>query len=118
MADRVAVVVDDLLFGSKVVEIVRAAGHDPALVSDVDGLVELLAAEDVAAIVADLNEDGAEQAEAIADARPAGVPVLASFPHVDPEVRAVALEAGLDQVVPRSRLSREGGALLQALLDD
>jgi DNA-binding response OmpR family regulator len=118
MADRVAVVVPDLLFGSKVVEIVKEAGHDPALVPDVDGLVELIAAEDLAAIVADLSQDGVETAEAIADARPAGVPVLACFAHVEPEVRAVALEAGLDQVVPRSRLAREGGALLQALLDD
>lgn len=114
---RIAVVVPDLLFGSQAVEIVKAAGHDPELTSDIDGLVDLLAQEDFAAIVADLSVDGVERAEAIADVRPAGVPVLACFPHVDPEVRAVALEVGLDQVVPRSRLAREGGTLLNALLD-
>lgn len=115
---RIAVVVPDLLFGSQAVEMVRAAGHDPALVPDIDGLVELLAAEDFAAIVADLSLDGVERAEAIAEIRPAGVPVLACFAHVEPEVRAVALEVGLEQVVPRSRLAREGGVLLNALLDD
>ncbi|WP_210493752.1 hypothetical protein [Patulibacter sp. SYSU D01012] len=115
---RVAVVVPDLMFGSQAVELVRAAGHEPLLVPDVDGLARLLAEDDVGAIVADLSVDGAETAEDIADVRPPGVPVLASFAHVEPEVRAVALEVGLDQVVPRSRLAREGGALLNALLED
>ncbi len=113
---RVAVVAPDLLFGSKLLETLKGADFDPVLVPDVAGLIETLAAEDVAAIVADLSVDGTERAEALAEARPDGVPVLACFAHVEPEVRAVALEAGLDQVVPRSRLAREGGALLQALL--
>lgn len=115
---RIAVVVPDPAFGSQAVQIVQDAGHDPELTPDVDGLVDLLAAEDFAAIVADLSVDGVERAEAIAEHRPAGVPVLAAFPPGDPEVRAVALEVGLEQVVPRSRLVGEGGALLNALLDD
>jgi DNA-binding response OmpR family regulator len=114
---RIAVVVPDPDFGSRAVEIVKDAGHDPELTPDVDGLVDLLAAEDFAAVVADLSVDGVESAEALADVRPDGVPVLACFPPSEPDVRAVAVEVGLDQVVPRSRLEREGGALLNALLD-
>jgi DNA-binding response OmpR family regulator len=115
---RIAVVVPDPEFGSQTVKIVQDAGHDPELTTDIDGLVELLAAEDFAAIVADLSVDGVEWAEALADVRPDGVPVLACFPPIEPDVRAVALEVGLDQVVPRSRLAREGGTLLNDLLDD
>jgi DNA-binding response OmpR family regulator len=115
---RIALVVPDPTFGSTAVDIIKDAGHDPELTADIDGLVELLAAEDFAAIVADLSVDGVERAEALADVRPDGVPILVAFPPAEPDVRAVALEVGLDQVVPRSRLEREGGALLNALLDD
>lgn len=115
---RIAVVVPDPEFGAETVQIFKDAGHDPELTTDIDGLVELLAGEDFAAIVADLSVDGVEWAEALADVRPDGVPVLACFPPVEAEVRAVALEVGLDQVVPRSRMAREGGQLLNVLLDD
>lgn len=116
--ERVAVLAEDLIFGSKALEIVKAAGFDPVLVADVEGLAAVDAEDPVAAIVADLNSDGVALAEQLADLRPPGVPVLACFPHVEPEVRAVALEAGLEQVVPRSRFVREGGDLLTALLAD
>ena len=43
-------------------------------------------------------------------------PVLACYAHVDPEARERALAAGLDIVVPRSRLNREAAALLERLL--
>ena len=44
-----------------------------------------------------------------------GVRVLGFFAHVEPEVRERALAAGFDQVVPRSRMHREGPALVAAL---
>jgi hypothetical protein len=115
---RVAVLVPDLLFGSRALEIVQAAGYDGVLVVDVDQLSEVDAEDPVGAIVADLSSDGVARAEELADVRPPGVPVLACFAHVEPEVRTVALEAGLEQVVPRSRFVREGGELLKALLAD
>ena len=38
-----------------------------------------------------------------------------TFAHVQPEVRDAALAAGLDLVVPRSRMHREGAALVARL---
>lgn len=113
---RVAVLAADLLFGSQAIEIVEAAGHDGVIAEDLDALTAVDAEDPVDAIVVDLTSDGVERAESLADARPPGVPVLGCFAHVEPEVRAAALDAGLDQVVPRSRFVREGGALLDGLL--
>ncbi len=115
---RVAVLSADLLFGSQAVEIVQAAGYDGVIAEDLEALTAVDAEDPVDAIVVDLTSDGIERAEDLADARPPGVPVLACFAHVEPEVRAAALEAGLDQVVPRSRFVREGGGLLDGLLAD
>ncbi len=113
---RVAVLASDLLFGTQAVEIARAAGHDGVQVDDLDALAAVDAEDPVDAIVVDLTADGVERAEDLADARPPGVPVLACFAHVEPEVRSAAIELGLDQVVPRSRFVREGGDLLNGLL--
>ena len=43
---------------------------------------------------------------------------LGFFAHVQPEVRERALAAGFDQVVPRSRMAREGAQLVDGLLAD
>jgi hypothetical protein len=45
-----------------------------------------------------------------------GVPVLGYYSHVDAETKARAEAAGLAQVVPRSRMSRELPDLVAALL--
>lgn len=113
---RIAVLAADLLFGSQAVEIVEAAGYDGVVAADLDALATVDAEDPVDAIVVDLTSNGVERAEELADARPPGVPVLACFAHVEPEVRAAALDAGLDQVVPRSRFVREGGDLLATLI--
>jgi DNA-binding NarL/FixJ family response regulator len=46
----------------------------------------------------------------------AGVRTLGFYAHVDPETRQRALDAGFDQVVPRSRMAREGVELVRRLL--
>jgi hypothetical protein len=94
---RVAALIPDLLFGSKVQGVLAQAGHDVDLVSpDVDGVALLEA----------LRGDGALE----------GVRTLATYSHVDADTRARALEAGFDLVVPRSRMMREGGDLLVGLV--
>lgn len=114
-AGRLVAWVPDLLFGSKVVELFGAAGYEVVLRSELADAAD--EARDAVAIVADLTHEGAQRAEDLAAQRPIGVPVLACFAHVEPEVRAAADEAGLEQVVPRSRLVREGPALLAGLLE-
>jgi hypothetical protein len=105
---RVVAISTDLLLGSKVEAMLKAAGHEvvlsPSLASaSLDG-VEL--------IVADLD---AESPEALVGL---DVPVLGYYSHVNVEVRKAAEAAGVDTVVPRSRMSRELVTLAAGLLDD
>jgi hypothetical protein len=112
---RVVAFTGDLLFGSNVVGALRAAGHEPALVSDLDSLrSEVRSAE---LLIVDLTFDAAERIEHVRLARPPGLPALAFYSHVETDVRERADQSGLfDLVVPRSRMAREGAALVDRLL--
>jgi CheY-like chemotaxis protein len=126
---RVVALIPDLLFGSRVQGQLVAAGHEVELVGDSGRVRERLAAAvrqegddaaaavlvvdltnpdlDGAALVRELNDDGTLN----------GMSTLGFFAHVDPAVRERALAAGFDQVVPRSRMAREGGALISRMID-
>jgi hypothetical protein len=110
---RVVVFVPDLLFGSSVMEGLRAAGHEPVLVGDADALHRELPGSQV--VVVDLTSDPDDRIEVVRGGLPGGVPSLGFFSHVEPEVREKALVAGFDLVVPRSRMAREGTALVERL---
>jgi hypothetical protein len=102
---RVAAVIPDLLFGSRVKGALEAAGHEVQLVATAEGT------DGADVLVVDLMADRVD-VEALA-ARPART--LGFFAHVEPAVRERALAAGFDQVVPRSRMAREGGELVSRL---
>jgi hypothetical protein len=99
---RVALLCPDLLFGSKLRGALSAAGH------------EVVAPDDPADVqVVDLTADPEERLGA---ARTGELPTLAFYSHVEVDVRRQAEEAGVDRVVPRSRMAREAAALVEALL--
>jgi hypothetical protein len=98
---RVAAIVPDLFFASKVKETLTAAGHEVAIVSG-----ELPAAD---LLVVDLDAAGPVGA-------PSGMPRLGFYSHVDVDTRQRAEEAGFDLVVPRSRMSRDMPELVARLL--
>lgn len=94
---RVAVVVPDLLFGSRVQGGVQAAGH------------ELVAADaDPDLVIADV--------EVVDPADVPGPRRLGFYPHVQPDLKRRAEDAGFDLVVPRSRIARELPDLVERLL--
>lgn len=62
-------------------------------------------------IVADLDGEKPEALVAL------GIPVLGYYSHVDVETRAAAEAAGVDLVVPRSRMARELPQLAERLLN-
>jgi len=107
---RVVAWIPDLLFGSNVVGSLSAAGHQVQLVSELG-----LAAPDADVLVVDLTSDVDERLERIAALPRGGARTLAFYSHVETEVRERAEHAGLDLVVPRSRMAREGGALVERL---
>jgi hypothetical protein len=111
---RVALYIPDLLFGSNVLGSLRSAGHEPVLAGDLESLRRELAAADV--LIVDLTFDAAERIDQVRLLRRPGVRTLAFYSHVETEVRERAEHAGLDLVVPRSRMAREGPALVERLL--
>jgi hypothetical protein len=98
---RVALVCPDLLFGSRVEEALRAAGHE--VTRSTDG---------ADAVVVDLTAEGIDLAELAAE----NAPTVGFYPHVDVDTRRRALEAGFDVVVPRSRMARETAAVVEKAL--
>ena len=111
---RIVAFVPDLLFGSNVVGALRAAGHEPVLLSDAATLPESLIGAD--ALVVDLTADPADRIEQVRRGRRPEVPVLAFYSHVESNVRTQAQDAGFELVVPRSRMAREGATLVERLM--
>src|SRR5579875_1919375 len=111
---RVVALIPDLLFGSNVVGALGAAGHETVLVSDRDGLRRELERAD--ALVVDLTADADERIAHVSAVPHDGVKTLAFYSHVEADVRAQAEQAGFDLVIPRSRMAREGAALIERLL--
>jgi hypothetical protein len=103
---RVLAISSDLLLGSKVEAMLRAAGHE---VTMAPGLTAAqLDGTDL--IVADLD---AESPEALAATE---IPVLGYYSHVDIETKQRAEAAGIDLAIPRSRMARELPELAAKLL--
>ena len=111
---RVVAVFDDLLLGSNVLGMLRAGGFEATL-SGADArpdgaaalIVDLGAASfDGVAIVERLRGEGE-----LGETRTLGV-----YSHVDADTKRRAEAAGFDLVVPRSRMAREGAALVERLL--
>jgi hypothetical protein len=103
---RVLAVAADLMLGSKVEATLSAAGHEVVLSpslqeASLDG-VELL--------VADLEVENPQALVGL------GIPVLGYYSHVDVATREAAEAAGVDLVVPRSRMARELPDLVKRLL--
>lgn len=105
---RVVAISTDLLLGSKVEGMLSAAGHEVTLARS----IQEADLEGVELAVADLDAGEAEPLVGL------GFPVLGYYSHVDVATREAAEAAGVDLVVPRSRMARELPALADKLLND
>jgi DNA-binding response OmpR family regulator len=115
---RALVLTDDLLFGSGVKASLEMAGHEALLVRDEQRLRDALAQRVPEVLVLDLTDADLDAVAVHGALVPelAGVRTLAYYAHIDPDARELALAAGIEVVVPRSRFAREGAALVDALL--
>jgi hypothetical protein len=111
---RVIAVFDDLLLGSNVLGMLRAAGHDASLTGGAD-----VQPHDAAVLVVDLAATGFDGVALVERLRAAGelerTKTLGVYSHVDVDTRRRAETAGFDLVVPRSRMAREGPLLIAQL---
>ena len=118
---RVAALIPDLLFGSKVQAALEAAGHEVDLITG-----EVEAWDEVGGIdllVIDLTSpdvDGVELFETLATGGELHEVAYASgsSPTSSPRCAIARWQAGFDLVVPRSRMAREGAQLVDGLLAD
>lgn len=104
---RVLSLSNDLMLGSKVQETLKAAGHEVIASAS----IEETTWDGIELIVADLDLENPEALVGL------GMPVLGYYSHVDVDTRKAAEAAGVDLVVPRSRMARELPQLVERLLD-
>jgi hypothetical protein len=105
---RVVALAPDLIFASRIEATLGAAGHEVTLAGS--AAEAPLDAADI--VIADLERVEPEAVVGL------GVPVLGFYRHTDPETREVAEAAGVDVVVPRSRMAREMAELVAGLLSE
>ncbi|MGV1048793.1 MAG: hypothetical protein ACOYD4_09765 [Solirubrobacterales bacterium] len=103
---RVLSIATDLMLASRVDAALTAAGHHVILARS----LEEAPLDEAELLVADLDAEGPEALVGL------GVPVLGYYSHVDVDAKRVAEAAGVDLVVPRSRMARELPALVERLL--
>jgi hypothetical protein len=105
---RVVSVAEDLMLASRVDAMLTAAGHHVVLARS----LQEASLDGAELIVADLDVENPEALVGL------GIPVLGYYSHVDAETRQAAVDAGVEMVVPRSRMSRELPALAEQLLGE
>jgi hypothetical protein len=104
---RVVAISSDLLLGSKVEAMLRAAGHEVTMAAG----LESAPLDGTDLIVADLDAESPDSLVAT------GIPVLGYYSHVNAETKQAAEAAGIDLAVPRSRMARELPELAAKLLE-
>jgi len=104
---RILAVAPDLMFASRIEATLGAAGHSVELTSSMAEAADLETAD---LFVVDLDREPAEGVLGL------GIPVLGFYAHLNTETREAAEAAGVDLVVPRSRMAREMPQLVDRLL--
>lgn len=111
---RIAVLADDLIWSTRLVTILRAAGAEPVAVRS------LAAMEDatVSAAVIDLTARAYDGIAAVRSATDAGRSVVCLAQHDDEALRRAALAAGARSVYPYRTLHEKGAAALARWLGE
>jgi hypothetical protein len=105
---RIAAIVPELMFASRIEAMLGGAGHEVSVVPSLEALDEQAAQPEL--VIADLAETDPDRL------RGREAPVLGFYSHVDVELRRRAEAAGIELIVPRSRMAREMPALVDSVL--
>lgn len=114
-AAAVAIVADDLIWATRLTDIVASLDRVPRRVrrlADLEGAL----GEGVRLVIVDLTAIAYDGVEAVGVAREAGARVLAVGQHDDLPLRRRALEAGAERVLAYRKLFEDGPATLRAWL--
>jgi len=118
MSQTVISVVDDMFFASKIRAVAEAAGVEISFPRGQEAVVSKARETKPGLIVVDLHNqriDPVALAQALkSDEELREIRLLGFFSHVETELRRNALEAGFDDVIPRSVFARDLPQLLTA----
>ncbi len=108
---------DDLMFKVKILETAKQVGVKVATASTAEDVLARARAERPALIILDLHSGPCAPVDVLkalkADPDLKSIPTLGYFSHVEAEVGQHALQAGCDQVLPRSAFSAKLPDLLR-----
>ena len=109
-----AILADDLIWATRLADLVRGAGADPVPVRAAAAFEAAL--DGVDAVLVDLTARAYDGVAAVASAHAAGRPVIAVGQHDDAALRRRALDAGAARVHPYRRLFEDGPRQVAAWL--
>jgi hypothetical protein len=104
---RILALSSDLLLGSKVEAMLKAAGHEVTLSPSLADAP----LDEVELVVADLDTEGPDALVSL------NIPILGYYSHVDVETKQAAEATRIELAVPRSRMARELPQLVDRLLE-
>jgi CheY-like chemotaxis protein len=110
-SDYILAAVDDLIFVSRIKAVAESLGMELAFARNFDDVLAASRARAPRLVLADLHSEAIRPfavAEAIKnDPKLSSVRLIGFFSHVDTSLRARALQAGFDAVMPRSSFFRQ-----------
>ena len=108
---KILVVLDDLIFSSKIREAAKPLSIDLEFIKSPNGLSHKIKSEQPSLLIFDLNFKSCNPLQIIKDLKSSpelkDIPILGYLSHVQTELKEEAVKAGCDLVLPRSRFSRE-----------
>jgi hypothetical protein len=113
-AHAVAILAEDLIWSTRLADLVNAAGHRPVVVRSLPDLAKVL--PDVAAVIVDLTARAYDGIAAVEVAHHSGHPIVCAGQHDDKELRTRALQAGAERVFTYRLLAERGAETLTAWL--
>jgi DNA-binding NarL/FixJ family response regulator len=110
---RVVAYLDDIFFQAKILETAKRLGADLKICATPEALAAQFAGSKPDILIVDLNAR-ANPFEAIsrAKSKAPGVPIVGFVSHVQTELAERARAAGCDEVMPRSKFTRDLATIL------
>jgi len=116
MTRNIIAAVDDMFFAAKIRATAEALGVNIKFHRRLDSLLTAAGEQSPDLILIDLHNEKLDPIELARELKAneslVGIPLLGFFSHVQSELQRAAIEAGFDQVIPRSVFSRDLAEIL------
>ena len=116
MDRKIIAVVDDMFFASKIRAVAEAVGVEISFPRSKEAIIEKAREMRPQLVLVDLHNQRVDSValakDMKADEQLREIPLLGFFSHVQTELQRNAVDAGFDQVVPRSIFSRDLGQIV------